>query len=173
MNSGGLVTLDISQEVSNIDTTAPQTTGASTRPLSSSESRAVPGGGTGWPDDRPGGPDPGHHSGGNQGIPWLKDIPSGGSSPARRTIRGPRTEFDAAHAAGWSTISGMPGRRPKRAVQGWQTPPRVPQVLQGLKHSGSSDPGERVRRDLRLQPDRPAARDPGCSIGGAWARTLG
>ena len=28
----------------------------------------------------------------------------------------------------------------------------VPQVLQGLKQSGSSDPGAKMRRDLGLQP---------------------
>ena len=100
VNSGGLVTLDISQEVSNIDTTAAQTTGINSPTFfeRSVQSRVVVQDGqtiglAGLIQDSA--------SRGNQGIPWLKDVPMlGFLAGTQNNNRTADRASDADHAAG-------------------------------------------------------------------------
>ena len=101
VNSGGLVTLDISQEVSNIDpNVTPQTTGINSPTFfeRSVQSRVVVQDGqtiglAGLIQDS--------SSGGNSGIPWLKDVPVLGflAGTQNNTTDADRTS-PADHAAG-------------------------------------------------------------------------
>ena len=152
MNSGGLVTLDISQEVSNIDTNVtPQTTGINSPTFfeRSVQSRVVVQDGqtiglAGLIQDS--------SSGGNSGIPWLKDVPVLGFLAGTQNNSRTRTELLLL-----ITPRVVRDQRDARAATeelraGLANAAVVPQLLQGLKPSGSSDPGARVRRDLGLQP---------------------
>ena len=92
VNSGGLVTLDISQEVSALDTSAPQTTGLNSPTFSdrSVTSRVVVQDGqtiglAGLISDQV--------SRGNQGIPWLKDVPLLGFLAGQQNNTRTRTEL--------------------------------------------------------------------------------
>ena len=148
VNSGGQVTLDISQEVSNIDTTTPQTSGIGSPTFfqRSIQSRVVVHDGqtvglAGLIQDSA--------SAGNQGLPWLKDIPilgffAGTQNNARTrtellvllTPRVIRDQRDAREAA-------------EDLRAGLANAALIPQVLQGLRPTGSNDPGARVRQKFR------------------------
>ncbi len=151
VNSGGLVTLDISQEVSTVDTTAAQTTGINSPTFSerSVQSRVVVQDGqtvglAGLIQDTT--------SRGNQGIPWLKDIPLIGALAGTQNNTRTRTELLML-----LTPRVIHDQRDARAATeelrtGLANAALIPQVLRGLKPSGSSDPGERVRQKLNFPP---------------------
>jgi general secretion pathway protein D len=148
VNSGGQVTLDISQQVSNVDTTTAQTTGIASPTFfqRSIQSRVVVHDGqtvglAGLIQDSA--------SAGNQGLPWLKDIPilgffAGTQSNARTrtellvllTPRVIRDQRDAREAT-------------EELRAGLANAALVPQTLQGLRPTGSNDPGAQVRRKFR------------------------
>jgi len=152
VNSGGQVTLDISQQVSNIDTTTTPTAGISSPTFfqRSIQSRVVVHDGqtvglAGLIQDT--------SSAGNQGIPWLKDIPilgffAGTQNNARTrtelllllTPRVVRDQRDAREAT-------------EELRQGLSNAALIPQVLQNLKPSGSNDPGAHVRQKFRQTMD--------------------
>jgi general secretion pathway protein D len=151
VNAGGLVTLDISQEVSNVDTLATQSLGIASPTFfeRSVQSRVVVQDGqtiglAGLIQDS--------SSRGNQGIPWLKDVPilswlSGTQSNSRT-----RTELLIL-----ITPHVIHDQRDARAATeelraGLANAALVPRLLQGLKASGSSDPGAELRRKLKLEP---------------------
>ena len=151
VNSGGLVTLDISQEVSNIDpNVTPATTGINSPTFfeRSVQSRVVVQDGqtiglAGLIQDS--------SSGGNSGIPWLKDVPMLGFLAGTQNNTRTRTELLLL-----ITPRVIRDQRDARAATeelraGLSNAAVVPQLLQGLKQSGSSDPGAKLRRDLGLQ----------------------
>ena len=151
VNSGGLVTLDINQEVSNVDTLATQTLGIASPTFfeRSVRSRVVVQDGqtiglAGLIQDS--------SSRGNQGIPWLKDVPFlswlSGTQANSRT----RTELLVL-----ITPHVIRDQRDARAAteelrSGLANAALVPRLLQGLKASGSSDPGAELRQRLSLEP---------------------
>jgi general secretion pathway protein D len=151
VNSGGLVTLDISQEVSNVDQIASQTLGINSPTFfeRSVRSRVVVQDGhtvglAGLIQDST--------SRGNQGIPWLKDIPILGWLTGTQTNTRTRTELLVL-----ITPRVIHDQRDARAATeelraGLANAALVPQLLQGLKPSGSSDPGAGLRRKLKLDP---------------------
>jgi general secretion pathway protein D len=148
VNSGGQVTMDISQQVSNVDTAISVTPGITSPTFfqRSIQSRVVVHDGqtvglAGLIQDSA--------SAGNQGIPWLKDIPilgffAGTQNNARTrtelllllTPRVVRDQRDAREAT-------------EELREGLANAALVPQVLQGLKPTGSNDPGAQVRRKFR------------------------
>jgi general secretion pathway protein D len=150
VNSGGLVTLDIAQEVSDVDTSAPSTSGINSPTFleRSVISRVVVQDGqtvglAGLIRD--------NASRGNQGIPWLKDIPLlgflGGVQDNTRT----RTELLVL-----ITPQVMHDQRDARALtedlrEQLVNAAAVPYELQNLRPSGSPDPNQRLRRRLRLE----------------------
>ena len=151
VNSGGLVTLDINQEVSNVDTQATQALGIPSPTFfeRSVRSRVVVQDGqtiglAGLIQDS--------SSRGNQGIPWLKDVPFlswlSGTQANSRT----RTELLVL-----ITPHVIRDQRDARAATeelraGLANAALVPRLLQGLKASGSSDPGAELRQRLSLEP---------------------
>jgi len=150
VNSGGLVTLDISQEVSTVDNTAPQTTGINSPTFSerSVQSRVVVQDGqtiglAGLIQDTT--------SRGNQGIPWLKDIPLLGALAGTQNNTRTRTELLML-----ITPRVIHDQRDARAAteelrSGLANAAVIPQTLQRLRPSGLSDPGSVVRH--RVRPD--------------------
>jgi general secretion pathway protein D len=89
---------------------------------------------------------------GNQGIPWLKDIPILGWLTGTQTNTRTRTELLVL-----ITPRVIHDQRDARAATeelraGLANAALVPQLLQGLKPSGSSDPGAGLRRKLKLDP---------------------
>jgi general secretion pathway protein D len=153
VNSGGLVTLDISQEVSNIDNTnSAGSTGVAGTPTffeRSVQSRVVVQDGqtiglAGLIQDSD------SHS--NTGIPWLKDIPILGFLTGTQNNSRTRTELLLL-----ITPRVIHDQRDARAATeelraGLENAALIPQTLQGLKASGSSDPGLEMRRKLKLSP---------------------
>jgi general secretion pathway protein D len=149
VNSGGLVTLDIAQEVSNVDNLTPVNgIGSPTFFERSIRSRVVVQDGqtvglAGLIQDS--------SSRGNQGIPWLKDIPVLSWLSSTQANSRTRTELLVL-----LTPRVIHDQRDARAATedlraGLANAALVPQTLQGLKPSGSSDPGARLRRKLRLE----------------------
>jgi general secretion pathway protein D len=150
VNSGGLVTLDIAQEVSNVDTLASQTLGIASPTFfeRSVQSRVVVQDGqtiglAGLIQDS--------SSRGNQGIPWLKDVPILGWLTGTQNNSRQRTELLIL-----ITPHVIHDQRDARAATeelraGLANAALVPRLLQGLRPSGSSDPGAELRRKLRLE----------------------
>jgi general secretion pathway protein D len=150
VNSGGLVTLDIDQEVSDV------ANGVTTEGLNSPtfnersvSSRVVVQDGqtiglAGLIRD--------NVTRDNAGIPWLKDIPLLGFLGGQQNNTRSRTELLVL-----ITPHVMHDQRDARALtedlrEQLINAAAVPAELQNLRASGSSDPGDRVRRKLRLQP---------------------
>jgi general secretion pathway protein D len=149
VNSGGLVTLDISQEVSDVATTT--TTFGINSPTflqRSVNSRVVVQDGqtiglAGLIRD--------NVTKSNSGIPWLKDVPLLGLLAGTQGNSRQRTELivlitphvirDQREAR--SLTEDMRDQLARAAA--------VPVALQGTGTSGSADPGEAMRRQLRLQ----------------------
>jgi general secretion pathway protein D len=148
VNSGGLVTLDISQEVSDVDPNA--NTNGITSPTfleRSVASRVVVQDGqtiglAGLIRDSA--------SAGNQGIPWLKDIPLLGVLAGTQNNVRTRTELlvlitphvlhDQRDAR--ALTEDLRAQMPNAAL--------VPEMVNSLRPSGSPDPNQRVRRRLNL-----------------------
>lgn len=89
---------------------------------------------------------------GNQGIPWLKDVPILGFLAGNQNNTRQRTELLIL-----ITPHVMHDQRDARALtedlrEQLINAAAVPDQLNGLHPSGSSDPGARVRQKLRLQP---------------------
>ncbi len=149
VNSGGLVTLDISQEVSDVDPNV-STTGLNSPTFlqRSVTSRVVVQDGqtiglAGLIRDST--------SRGNSGIPWLKDIPLLGALAGTQNNTRVRTELLVL-----ITPHVLHDQRDARALTEdlrLQLPNAalVPDLATGLRASGSSDPNVRVRRGLSLE----------------------
>lgn len=150
VNSGGLVTLDIAQEVSDVDT------GAATSGIDSPTflarnvvSRVVVQGGqtiglAGLIRD--------NASRGNQGIPWLKDIPVLGFLAGQQNNARTRTELIVL-----ITPHVVRDQRDARALtqdlrEQLINAALVPQELRATRNTGSPDPGIRTRRLLFPPP---------------------
>jgi general secretion pathway protein D len=150
VNSGGLVTLDISQEVSNVDDLATQKLGIGSPTFfeRSVQSRVVVQDGqtiglAGLIQDS--------SSKGNAGIPWLKDVPILSWLSGTQTNSRSRTELLVL-----ITPHVIHDQRDARAATeelraGLANAALVPRLLQGLKASGSSDPGAELRHKLKLE----------------------
>jgi general secretion pathway protein D len=147
-----LVTLDIQQEVSNIDTTTtPSTTGINSPTFfeRSVRSRVVVQDGqtiglAGLINDS--------SSRGNSGIPWLKDVPVLGALAGTQANARTRTELLVL-----ITPHVVHDQRDARAATEelraqLNNAALIPQTLQQLKPSGSEDPGARLRKTLKLDP---------------------
>jgi general secretion pathway protein D len=148
VNSGGQVTLDISQQVSNVDATASQLTGINSPTFfqRSIQSRVVVHDGqtvglAGLIQE--------NAAAGNQGIPWLKDIPILGFFAGTQNNLRTRTELLVLLTP--RVIRDQRDARQATAElrEGLANAALVPQVLQGLRPTGSNDPGAQVRRKFR------------------------
>jgi general secretion pathway protein D len=150
VNNGGVVTLDISQEVSGIDTTVPITTTGIASPTFSERSvtsRVVVQSGqtiglAGLITD--------NISRGNSGIPFLKDIPLLGFLTGTQNNQRTRTELLVL-----ITPHVLYDQRDARALtedlqQQLPNAAAVPAESRMLRASGSNDPGQSVRRALQL-----------------------
>jgi general secretion pathway protein D len=150
VNSGGLVTLDIAQEVSEVDPNAGQASGSGINSPTFQNrnviSRVVVQDGqtiglAGLIRDSA--------STGNDGIPLLKDIPWLGSLAGRQSNTRARTELIVL-----ITPHVMHDQRDARALtqdlrEGLMNAAMVPQELHRLPPSGSNDPGAPARRAIR------------------------
>jgi general secretion pathway protein D len=149
VNSGGLVTLDITQQVSEVDTNPPVQAQAVNSPTFDDRtvhSRVVVQDGqtvglAGLITD--------NVSRSNSGIPWLKDIPLLGALAGTQNNQRTRTELLVL-----ITPHVVHDQRDARALT--QDMRRqlinaalVPQELQGLPPSGSPDPDRRLRETLQ------------------------
>jgi general secretion pathway protein D len=151
VNSGGLVTLDITQEVSSINTAAPTYQGISSPTFSdrSIQSRVVVQDGqtvglAGLISDT--------QQRGNQGIPFLKDVPVLNVFAGAQNNQHTRTELlvlltphvvhDQRDAA--ALTEDLRSELSNAAL--------VPQEAAMTQLSGSFDPGRRGRRQLGLEP---------------------
>ncbi len=154
VNSGGLVTLDITQQVSEVDTNPPVQAQAVASPTfldRTVHSRVVVQDGqtvglAGLITD--------NVSRGNSGIPWLKDIPLLGVLAGTQNNQRTRTELLVL-----ITPHVVHDQRDARALtedmrQQLIDAALVPQELQSLPPSGATDPNRRLREDLRrrLEP---------------------
>jgi general secretion pathway protein D len=156
VNSGGQVTLDISQEVSEVDNT-PNTTGINSPTFDerSITSRVVVQDGqtiglAGLIQD--------NTSRGNQGIPWLKDVPVLGALAGTQTNTRQRTELlvlltphvirDQSDAR--ALTEDLRAALPAAAA--------VPVLSRTERLSGSTDPNARLRNRLEraVRPDTPS-----------------
>ena len=150
VDTGGQVTLDIAQEVSQVDRTAPQTPGISSPTFSerSVTSRVVVQDGqtvglAGLISDSV--------TRGNNGIPWLKDIPLLGFLAGTQNNNRARTELLVL-----ITPHVIHDQRDARALtedlrDSLINAAAVPQELNGLPASGSADPNAKLRRRLNLR----------------------
>jgi general secretion pathway protein D len=149
VNSNGLVTLDIAQEVSDVATTT--TTAGISSPTFLARNVAsrivVQDGQTvglaGLIRDG--------STRENQGIPWIKDIPLLGLLAGTQGNTRTRTELIVL-----ITPRVIHDQREARALaddlrEQLPNAAAVPETLRGLRPSGSADPGRRLRRDLRLE----------------------
>ena len=147
VNSGGQVTLDVSQQVSNIDTTAPATGIQSPTFFQRSvQSRVVVHDGqtvglAGLIQDSA--------SAGNQGIPWLKDIPILGFFAGTQTNSRTRTELLLLLTPHVVRDQRDAREATEELRAGLSNAALIPQVLQRLRPTGSNDPGAEVRRKFR------------------------
>jgi general secretion pathway protein D len=151
VNSGGLVTLDIAQEVSDVDPAGPTTKGIDsptflernvTSRIVIQDGQTV--GLAGLIRD--------NASRGNEGIPWLKDIPLLGLLAGQQTNQRARTELLVL-----ITPRVIHDQRDARDLtadlrEQLKSAALVPSSLNALPPSGSPDPGEALRRKLHLQP---------------------
>ncbi len=147
VSSAGLVTLDVSQEVSAVDTSAPQTAGLNSHSFSERNviSRVVVQDGqtvglAGLIQDS--------DTRGNSGIPWLKDIPLLGvlagtqnNSRTRQELLVLITPHVIRNQQDVRTFAETMRAQLAAAAQ-------VPQMLQALPASGSEDPNRRLRNRL-------------------------
>lgn len=148
VNGGGLVTLDVSQEVSELDTSAPTTSGITSPSFleRSVTSRVVVQDGqtvglAGLISD--------NVSRGNSGIPWLKDIPLLGVLAGQQTNTRVRTELLVL-----ITPHVIHDQRDARALtedmrEGLHSAAAAPAALKALPPSGSDDPNARLRERVR------------------------
>ena len=148
VNSGGQVTLDISQQVSNIDTTNPaaSTIGSPTFFQRSIQSRVVVHDGqtvglAGLIQDSA--------SAGNQGIPWLKDIPILGFFAGTQNNARTRTELLLLITPHVVRDQRDAREATEELRAGLSNAALIPQVLRNLRPSGSNDPGAPVRQKFR------------------------
>jgi general secretion pathway protein D len=151
VNSNGLVTLDIAQEVSGVDNSAPTTSGINSPTFTERavQSRVVVQDGqtvglAGLISDS--------DSRGNQGIPWLKDIPILGILAGQQNNSRTRTELLVL-----LTPHVVHDARDARALtedlrEGLPNSARVQSTLQFEPASGSADPNARIRQRLNLGP---------------------
>ena len=149
VNSGGLVTLDITQEVSDVDTNppCPRPGGRFARPSTNATciSRVVVQDGqtvglAGLIKD--------DVSRGNSGIPWLKDIPLLGALAGTQNNQRTRTELLVL-----ITPHVIHDQHEARALtedmrEQLINAALVPQELQGLPASGSADPNRALRQNV-------------------------
>lgn len=150
VNSGGLVTIDISQEVSGIDNNATRNSpiGSPTFSQRTVSSRVVVQDGqtiglAGLISDS--------SSRGSSGIPWLKDVPLLGFLAGNQNNSRGRTELLVL-----ITPHVVHDQRDARALtedlrDQLINAARVPQELNRTGPTGSADPQRRVRRSLRLE----------------------
>ena len=149
VNSGGLVTLDITQQVSEVDTNPPPQAEAVNSPTFNDRtvhSRVVVQDGqtvglAGLITDTV--------SRGNQGIPWLKDIPLIGALAGTQNNQRMRTELLVL-----ITPHVIHDQRDARALtqdmrEQLINAALVPQELQALPPSGSADPNQGLRGTVR------------------------
>jgi general secretion pathway protein D len=153
VSSGGLVTLDISQEVSEVDTTAPSTSGIQSPTFleRAVRSRVVVQDGqtiglAGLIRDS--------DSRGNQGIPFLKDIPILGALLGSQNNTRARTELLVL-----ITPRVVHDQRDARSLtedmrEGLANAAALPETLRRQGLSGSVDPNDRVRQRLRESLER-------------------
>jgi general secretion pathway protein D len=151
INSGGLVTIDVAQQVSDVDTTSPKASGIDSPTFlqRSITSRVVVQDGqtiglAGLIRDS--------SSRGNAGIPWLKDIPILGFLAGTQSVQRARTELLVL-----ITPHVVQDQRSARALtqdmrDQLSNAAAVPEELKYLKPSGSNDHNQRTRRAVRLQP---------------------
>ena len=153
VNSGGLVTLDISQEVTDVATaiTTPGINSPTFFDRSISSRVVVQDGQTvglaGLISD--------NTSTGNQGIPWLKDVPLLGALAGNQNNMRQRTELLML-----LTPHVMHDQRDARALtedmrEQLINAAAVPEQLNKLRPSGSPDPNARVRQKLEKDPTDP------------------
>ena len=152
VNSGGLVTLDISQEVSQVDASAPTTSNISSPQFleRSVTSRVVVQDGqtiglAGLISD--------NVSRGNQGIPWLKDIPLLGVLAGQQNNVRARTELLVL-----ITPHVIHDQRDARALtedmrEALHSAATAPAALHGLAPTGSDDPDAPLRARVRRWVD--------------------
>jgi len=149
VNSGGLVTLDISQEVSDVSTqiTTPGINSPTFFDRSISSRVVVQDGQTiglaGLISD--------NASTGNQGIPWLKDIPILGALAGNQNNTRQRTELLML-----LTPHVLHDQRDARALtedmrEQLINAAAVPAQLNSLRPSGSPDPNERIRHKVEQE----------------------
>jgi general secretion pathway protein D len=150
VNSGGLVTLDISQEVSDVDTTAASTSGINSPTFleRSITSRIVVQDGqtiglAGLIRDSA--------TKGNSGIPWLKDIPVLGLLAGTQNNTRARTELLVL-----ITPHVLHDQRDARSLtedmrENLVRAAAVPVELKKVKPSGRADPNAAIRQFLRLE----------------------
>ena len=148
VNSGGLVTLDISQEVSDVDTSATSTSGIDSPQFleRSVTSRVVVQDGqtiglAGLIRD--------NVSRGNSGIPWLKDIPLLGVLAGQQNNTRTRTELLVL-----ITPHVIRDQRDARALsedmrEGLRSAAAAPAALNALPPTGSDDPNAKQRERAR------------------------
>ena len=149
VNSGGLVTLDISQEVSDVASavTTPGVNSPTFNERSITSRVVVQDGQTvglaGLISD--------NSSRQNQGIPWLKDIPLLGILAGQQSNNRTRTELLVL-----ITPHVVHDQRDARALtedlrDDLINAARVPEQLQNKPASGSADPNQALRQRLRLE----------------------
>jgi general secretion pathway protein D len=151
VNSNGLVTLDIAQEVSAVATNVPTTQGLNSPTFQERavQSRVVVQDGqtvglAGLISD--------NVSRENSGIPWLKDVPLLGLLAGQQNNTRQRTELLVL-----LTPHVIHDQRDARAMtedlrEGLRQSASTPLELRNLKPSGSADPGAPLRRRLHLDP---------------------
>jgi general secretion pathway protein D len=150
VNSGGLVTLDIQQDVSEVSgiVTTPGLNSPTFNDRNVSSRVVVQDGQTiglaGLIRD--------NANINNQGIPWLKDVPLLGFLAGTQNNTRQRTELLIL-----ITPHVMHDQRDALSLtedlrEQLINAAAVPDKLNALRPSGSADPGARIRRDLKLQP---------------------
>ncbi|WP_428487832.1 type II secretion system secretin GspD [Rhodopila sp.] len=150
VNSGGLVTMDVMQDVSDVSTiiTTPGINSPTFDDRNVTSRVVVQDGQTiglaGLITDRA--------SIGNQGIPWLKDVPILGLLAGNQNNTRQRTELLIL-----ITPHVIHDQRDARALTDdlrdqLINAAAVPNLLNNLRPSGQSDPSSRLRQQLRLQP---------------------
>jgi general secretion pathway protein D len=150
VNSGGLVTLDVMQDVTNVvnGLTTPGVNSPTFDERNVTSRVVVQDGQTiglaGLITD--------NTSKGNQGIPWLKDVPILGLLAGTQNNSRQRTELLIL-----ITPHVIHDQRDARALtddlrEQLINAAAVPDVLNNLRPSGASDPSDRLRQRLQLQP---------------------
>ena len=88
-------------------------------------------------------------SAGNQGIPWLKDIPILGFFAGTQNNSRTRTELLLLLTPRVVRDQRDAREATEELRQGLSNAALIPQLLQNLKQSGSNDPGAQVRQKFR------------------------